>query len=146
MSPALIDAARQWPLTKNSNGQRRGGAALKNKSTRVPGWRPLLINIPSRRHNIINVCCIIKASSAHHTTTKGGPYPNHERSKLIGPSTTLKISDGTPPHPDYYCACRSRQGFVPLVPNGHNNKRVNAGVDCISKGGNTNETTIRTAY
>jgi hypothetical protein len=30
--PALISAAQQWLLAKNSNGQRRGGAALKNKS------------------------------------------------------------------------------------------------------------------
>ena len=47
--PALINAARQWPLTKNSNGQCRGDAALPNKSTGAPGWRPLQINIPSRR-------------------------------------------------------------------------------------------------
>jgi hypothetical protein len=26
--PVLINAARQWPPTKNSNGQRHGGAAL----------------------------------------------------------------------------------------------------------------------
>jgi hypothetical protein len=35
--PALIDAAQRWPPTKNSNGQRRGGTALKNKSTGASG-------------------------------------------------------------------------------------------------------------
>jgi hypothetical protein len=29
LSPALIDAARQWPSSQNSNRQRRGGAAKK---------------------------------------------------------------------------------------------------------------------
>ncbi len=27
----LINAARRWPTTKNSNGQRRGGAAIKKQ-------------------------------------------------------------------------------------------------------------------
>ncbi len=71
LSPALIDAARRWPTTKNSNGQRRGGAALKNKSTGAPGWRLLLINNPAADNYSIFACSIIETSSAH-TTTKGG--------------------------------------------------------------------------
>jgi hypothetical protein len=39
--PALINAAQQWPPMKNSNGECRGGAAFKNKSTGAPGWHPL---------------------------------------------------------------------------------------------------------
>jgi len=88
LAPALIDPARRWPTTKKSNGQRRGGAALKNKSTGAPGWRPLLINNPAADDYSIIACRIIKASSAHHTTTKGGLSPDYERTKLIWPSTT----------------------------------------------------------
>jgi hypothetical protein len=76
LSPALIDAARQWPPTKNSNVQHRGGAALKNKLTGVPGWRPLLINNPAAYDYSIIACRIIEASSAHHTMTKGGLSPD----------------------------------------------------------------------
>jgi len=71
LSPALIDAARRWLTTKNSSGQRRGGAALKNKSTGAPGWCPLLINNPTADDYSIFACRIIETSSAH-TTTKGG--------------------------------------------------------------------------
>jgi len=39
LSTVLINAARQWPPTKNSNGQRRDGAALKktNRLGRLGG-------------------------------------------------------------------------------------------------------------
>jgi len=99
LSPALIDAARQWPPTKNSNVQHRGGAALKNKLTGVPGWRPLLINNPAAYDYSIIACRIIEASSAHHTMTKGGLSPDYERTELIWPSAT-QLSDGTPQLPE----------------------------------------------
>jgi len=88
LSPALIDAARRKLPMKNSNGQCRGGAALKNKSTGVPGWRPLIINNPAADDYSIITCRIIEASSAHHMTTKGGLSPDYERTELIWPSAT----------------------------------------------------------
>jgi hypothetical protein len=86
--PALIDAARRWPPKKNCNRQRRGGAALKKKSTGAPGWCPLLINNPAADDYSIIACRIIEASSAHHTMTKGGLPPDYERTELIWPSAT----------------------------------------------------------
>ncbi len=68
--PALIDVAQRWPPTQNSNGQRRGGAALKNKSIGAPGWHPLLINIPCRRR-------------LHHQR-----LPHHRN--IFSPSNTVK--------------------------------------------------------
>jgi hypothetical protein len=88
LSPVLIDAAQRWPPKKNSNRQRRGGAALKNKSTGVPGWCLLLIYNPAADDYSIIACRIIEASSAHHTMTKGGLSPDYERTKLIWPSGT----------------------------------------------------------
>jgi len=88
LSPALIDAARRWLTTKNSNGQRRGGDALTNKSTGAPRWRPLIINNPAADDYSTIACCIIEASSAHHMMTKGGLSPDYKRTKLIWPSAT----------------------------------------------------------
>ena len=65
-----------------------GGAALKNKSTGAPGWRPLLLNNPAADDYSIIACRIIEASSAHHTMTKGGLSPDYKRTKLIWPSAT----------------------------------------------------------
>jgi len=76
LSSALIDAARRWPPTKNSDEQRRGGTALQNKLTGAPGWRPLLINNPPANDYSIIACRIIEASSAHHMMTKGGLSPD----------------------------------------------------------------------
>jgi hypothetical protein len=126
LSPALIDAARRWPPTKNSNEQRRGGAALKNKSTGAPGWRPLIINNPAADDYSKIACRIIKASSAHHMMTKGGLSPNYERTELIWPPATQEYQMALRNFQSNYCDCQSRCGFVPVIPNGHNNTRVNA--------------------
>jgi hypothetical protein len=71
-----------------SNGQRRGGAALKNKSPGAPGWHPLLINNPVADDYSIIACRIIEVSSSHHMMTNGGLSPDYERTELIWPSTT----------------------------------------------------------
>ncbi len=79
---ALIDAARQWPLTRNNNEQRHDGTALKNKLTGTPGRRPLLINIPCRRR--LHHQCLLHHQSIlspsdvanYDTATKGGLSPD----------------------------------------------------------------------
>jgi len=132
LSPALIDAARRWLTTKNSNGQRRGGAALKNKSTGAPGWRPLLINIPCRRRlhhqRLPHHRSIFSPSNAvtYDTTTKGGLSPDLRGSRTLSghpPPTNIRRHSATS---RVYSDCRSRRGLVTLFPNGHNNTRVNA--------------------
>ena len=85
--PALIDAARRWPPTKNCNGQRRGGAAFS----------PLLMNNPAADDYSIIVCRIIEATSAHHTmTNKGGLSPDYKRTELIWPSATQEYQTALP--------------------------------------------------
>jgi len=118
LSPALIDAARRWPMTKNSNGQRRGGAALKNKLTGAPGWRPLLINNPAADNYSIIACRIIKTSSAH-MTTKGGLSPDLRGNRTSsGHPPPKNIRRIIPLLPELLCLLnkQSRRGVVPFLP------------------------------
>ena len=86
---------------------------------------PLLINNPAADDYNIITCYIIEASSAHHTTTKGGLSPDYERTELILPSATQEYQTALLNFQSNYSDCQSRRGFVPFITNGHNNTRVN---------------------
>jgi hypothetical protein len=111
---------------QNSNGQRHGGAALKNKLTGVPGWHPLLINITCHRQihhqrlphhrNIFSPSNAIK----YDMMTKGGLSPDTQENRA---------SSGNPPPKKYQMyhsatsrvivpakQAKSRREVVPFVP------------------------------
>jgi hypothetical protein len=84
-------------IDKKSNGQRRVGAALKNKLTGAPWWRPLQINIPSRRrlhhHRLPHYRNIFSPND-------NLGCPDYKRTKLFWPSATQEYQTATPQLPE----------------------------------------------
>ena len=90
---------RRWPTTTSSNGQRHGGAALKNKSTGAPWRRPQLKQIcPSRERKATNAAApplIISWRNGFHRTTTLPTFRHLQKQN----KTTIKIHRNTNPLP-----------------------------------------------